>query len=165
MNALLRIAWLWRGQAHWLIAGALVSVAALATAVWMMTLSGTLIAAGGTLAVGALALRWLGPSRVILRYGERLVSHDAMFRAIADLRVWFFRGVAGSSAGGLGFRRAGDLLSRLVNDVEALDGVYLRVLLPLAGAVFLLPVLLWQIGKVSIILALIVAILFALGAF
>jgi len=37
------------------------------------------------------------------------------------------------AAGGLGFRRAGDVLSRLVNDVEALDGLYLRILAPLAG--------------------------------
>ncbi len=165
MNALLQIAWLWRRRAHWLIAGALVAIAALATAVWMMTLSGALIAAGGALATGAVALRWLGPSRVILRYGERLVSHDAMFRAIADLRVWFFRGVSRTSAGGLGFRRAGDVLSRLVNDIEALDGVYLRVLLPLAGALFLIPVLLWQIGRGSVVLAVIVVALFILGGF
>ncbi len=164
MKALLQIAWLWRCRAFWLVAGALISIAALATAVWMMTLSGALIAAAGVL-TGAAALRVLGPARVVLRYAERLVSHDAMFRAIADLRVWFFRGLAHSSAGGLGFRRAGDVLSRLVNDIEALDGVYLRVALPLAGAVFLVPVLFWQIGKASLPLAFVVVALFAFAAF
>ena len=75
---------------------------------------------------------------VVLRYAERLVTHDATFRALADLRVWFFRGLSRSAAGGLGFRQAGDVLARLVGDVEALDGLYLRILLPLAGAVLLL---------------------------
>ena len=164
MKALVRIARLWRRRAVWLAAGAAIAVAGLAAAVWMMTIAGALVAAGGVLAMGA-GLRVLGPARVVLRYAERLVSHDAMFRAIADLRVWFFRGVAGSSAGGLGFRRAGDVLSRLVNDVEALDGVYLRVLIPLAGAVFLVPVLLWQIGQGSLVLAVVVVGLFGVGAF
>ncbi len=164
MKALVRIARLWRRRAVWLAAGAAIAVAGLAAAVWMMTIAGALVAAGGVLAMGA-GLRVLGPARVVLRYAERLVSHDAMFRAIADLRVWFFRGVAGSSAGGLGFRRAGDVVSRLVNDVEALDGVYLRVLIPLAGAVFLVPVLLWQIGQGSLVLAVVVVGLFGVGAF
>ena len=51
-----------------------------------------------------------------------------------------------TAAGGLGFRQAGDVLARLVGDVEALDGLYLRILLPLAGAVLLLPVLVLLIG-------------------
>ena len=75
----------------------------------------------------------------MLRYLERLVTHAATFRALADLRVWFFRNLARSAAGGLGFRQAGDVLARLVGDIEALDGLYLRILVPLAGAVLLLP--------------------------
>ena len=76
---------------------------------------------------------------MILRYAERMVTHAATFRALADLRVWFFRGLAARAAGGLGFRQAGDLLSRMVGDVEALDGLYIRILLPLAGALILIP--------------------------
>ena len=94
-------------------------------------------------------LRAFGASRVVLRYLERLVTHGATFRALADMRVWFFRRLAATSAGGLGFRQAGDVLSRLVGDVEALDGLYLRILLPLAGAVLLLPVLVLLIGHRS----------------
>ena len=84
---------------------------------------------------------------MVLRYVERLVTHAATFRALADLRVWFFRGLARSAAGGLGFRQAGDVLARLVGDIEALDGLYLRILVPLAGAVLLLPVLVVLIGR------------------
>lgn len=167
MRPLLRIIGLWRGRAGWLALGVIVSLASLAAGVALMTVSGALVAglvAGA--AVGApLLLRVLGPARVVLRYLERLVTHDALFRALADLRVWFFRSLVGSSAGGLGFRRAGDVLARLVNDVEALDGVYLRVLVPLAGAVLLLPVLVIVIWHDNPALAVIEALLFALAAF
>jgi ATP-binding cassette subfamily C protein CydC len=167
MRALLRIMALWRGRAFWLVLGAVVTLAALGTGVALMTLSGGLVAA---VALGAglaapLALRVLGPARVVLRYLERLVAHDALFRALADLRVWFFRGLAGRSAGGLGFRHAGDVLARLVNDVEALDGVYLRVLLPLLAALVLLPVLVGMLWRDGAALALGVAALFVAAAF
>ena len=152
---LLRILGLWRGRAVWLAAGVLVSLAALASAVALMAYGGLAL----TGAVGVpLVLRVLGSGRVLLRYTERLVTHTAMFRALSDVRVWFFRRLAAASAGGLGFRRAGDLLARLVGDVEALDGFYIRILVPLAGAVLLLPVVTVFAGPV-------VGALFLLAAF
>jgi ATP-binding cassette, subfamily C, bacterial CydC len=144
MRPLLRVLSLWRGRIVPLGLGVVLAIAALGVAVAMMALSGDVVAsvaAGAALATAPVTLRILGPMRVVLRYMERMVQHDALFRALADLRVWFYRGLARSSAGGLGFRRAGDVLSRLVADVEALDGVYLRVIVPLACAVILLPVL------------------------
>ncbi len=167
MNDLLRILTLSRGRAPWLLAGIAVSLAALATAVALMTLAGATVAtaiAAGTV-VGVIALRGFGIARVVLRYLERLVTHAATFRALADLRVWFFRRLAHSSAGGLGFRQAGDMLARLVGDVEALDGVYLRILLPLAGAVLLLPVLVILIGTEAPGLAMAIGLLFLIAAF
>ena len=112
-----------------------------------------------------LALRGLGSARVVLRYAERLVTHNATFRALADLRVWFFRNVARSAAGGIGFRQAGDVLARLVGDIEALDGLYLRILVPLAGAVVLLPTLVALIAAHNASLALAIGVLFAVAAF
>jgi ATP-binding cassette subfamily C protein CydC len=167
MTALLRIMALWRGRWQRLALGVAVSIASVGTAAAMMALSGSLVAgllAGAALAA-PIALRGLGPVRVVLRYLERLTTHDATFRALADLRVWFFRGLAVRSAGGLGFRRAGDVLSRLVQDVEALDGVYLRTLVPLAGAVLLLPVLVIVLGRTDWTLATVVAGLFLLSGF
>jgi ATP-binding cassette subfamily C protein CydC len=145
MADLLRIVALWRGRALWLMAGVLVSLLALASGVALMVVAGATLA---SLALFApLVLRVLGTSRVVLRYLERMLTHTAMFRALADLRIWLFRRLAANSAGGLAFRQAGDLLSRLVNDVEALDGVYLRVLVPLAGAVLLLPSVVFIIAQ------------------
>jgi len=102
---------------------------------------------------------------VLLRYAERMVTHDATFRALADLRVWFFRGIARSAAGGLGFRQAGDVLGRLVTDVEALDGLYIRILLPLIGTALLLPILVVLIGRREPVLAAVIGVLFAAAAF
>jgi len=167
MRDLLRILGLWRGRLGWLLLGAVVALGALAVGVGLMAVAGTVLAVAVT--AGALVapsvLRGLGSARVVLRYLERLVTHAATFRALADLRVWFFRGLARSGAGGLGFRQAGDLLARLVGDIEALDGLYLRILLPLAGAVLLLPVLGLVVGAYSLPLAVALVVLFALAAF
>jgi ATP-binding cassette subfamily C protein CydC len=160
---LLAILALWRAQAGWLAAGLLVSLAALCAGVAVMAKAGAVVAAG-VLAAGV-GLRALGASRVVLRYLERLLTHAATFRALADLRVWFFRGLSRSAAGGLGFRRAGDALARLAGDVEALDGLYLRILVPLAGAALLLPVLVLGIGRSDAPLAAAVGLLFACAAF
>lgn len=164
---LFRVIGLWRRQTGWLLFGLVMALAALVAGVGLMMVSGVTIGAailGGSLAVPAI-LRAFGASRVVLRYLERLVTHGATFRALADMRVWFFRRLAATSAGGLGFRQAGDVLSRLVGDVEALDGLYLRILLPLAGAVLLLPVLVLLIGHRSPAVGIEVGVLFAAAAF
>jgi len=162
MNALIRVMQLWRPRLPWLGAGAALSLAALAAGIGLQAASGMAFVSGSILL--APWLRGLGAARVVLRYLERLLTHAAMFRALADLRVWFFRGLARGAAGGLGFRRTGEMLSRLVSDVEALDGVYLRILLPLAAALVLAPVLFVMIAPWSAPVAVAVGMLFLLGA-
>lgn len=164
IGPLLRVFGLFRGQAAWLIGGLLISVGALAAALGLMAYAGASV--GATALVGTVVvLRSLGVARVVLRYFERLVTHAATFRALADLRIWFFRGLARSAGGGLGFRRAGDVLSRLVGDVEALDGLYLRIIVPLASLAILLPVLLWVIGRRDPALAVAIGLCLVLAAF
>ena len=144
MMALLRILQLWRKRWGWLLFGAAVALASGLTGVALLAVAGAHVAIlllGAGAAAGAL-LAVLGPLRVVLRYSERLATHGATFRALADLRVWLFNGLAARSAGGLGMQRSGDLASRLVSDVEALDGLYLRILVPLALAAVLFPILL-----------------------
>jgi ATP-binding cassette subfamily C protein CydC len=149
MSALGKILSLWRVQWAYLTLGAILALGALIAGVALMANSGRYVSfavTGGVLLV-PLALQATGAARVIFRYTERLVTHDAMFRALTRVRVWFFTGLARSAAGGLGFRKAGDVLARLVNDVEALDGLYLRIIVPGVGAILLLPLLavfLWR---------------------
>jgi len=167
VTGLARVLALWRRRRSWLVLGAMVSLVSLASGVALATASGTVVAAallGGAL-TAPLWLRVLGPVRVALRYAERLATHDATFRALADLRVWFFRGLAGRAANGLGYRHSGDVLARLVGDVEALDGLYLRILLPLLGAAVLLPALLIVLWRLGPGVATGVALLFVASAF
>lgn len=158
---------IWRLRAPLLTAGCILSLLALLCGLLLTREAGIRVAgmAMGGIVITVAALRVLGVARVGLRYVERLVTHDAMFRALADVRVWFFRHLARGAAAGLGFRRAGDLLSRLVSDVETLDGLYLRIIVPLAGAVMVLPFLFLAINLVNSPLAIIIAVLFAIGAF
>jgi ATP-binding cassette subfamily C protein CydC len=163
---LLEVYALWRRQAFWLGLGLAISLLAVASLVGLMTFSArtlaTALAAG--ILVAPVLLRLLGLARTVLRYFERLVTHEATFRALADLRVWFFRGLARHSAGGLGFRRSGDVLSRLVNDVEALDGLYLRITVPGVAALILLAALPFLLAPYGFWLDAGVTLLFAAAA-
>ena len=158
-----RVISLWHGRAGWLWAGVVVSLLALAAGVGLMAAAGAALASVALFA--PVLLRLLGAARVVLRYAERMVTHSAMFRALSDLRVWLFRRLAANSAGGLGFRQAGDVLSRLVNDVDALDGIYLRVLVPLAGALVVFPAALVLIAPRTPVLAVAIGVLLAVAAF
>jgi len=167
MTSLLRILTLWRARGRLLLLGAALAIAAAAAGLALMALSGSVVAAtvvGGAVSA-PLWLRVAGPARVALRYLERLVSHGATFRAVADLRVWFFSGFAARSAGGLGFQPAGDLLSRLVADIETLDGFFLRILSPLAVALFVVPAVALLVGYVAPWAGIAVGGLFAVIAF
>ena len=70
-----------------------------------------------------------------LRYGERLVGHDAALRALTRWRVWLYDRLAPRVPAALAGWRSGDLLARAIDDVDALQDLYLRTLLPVAIAV------------------------------
>ncbi len=131
-----RVLSLWHSRRLWLWGGAGVAVLAMLAGLALLGLAGQ--GAAAALAGGSvLALLWLRPLillRPALRWAERMVTHAATFRALADTRVWFFQRLAERLPAGLGLNRAGDLLGRMVTDVEALDGLYLRALVPAAAA-------------------------------
>jgi len=173
MRALLPVLALWRGHAGWLLAGLAVSLLTVAAGVGLATAAGGLALRpdSGGVAAGLAALlllpgvvRGLGVARVALRYGERMLTHTATFRVLTALRVWLFRGLARRSSGGLGFMRSGDVLGRLVGDVEALDGLYSRIVVPGFAAVLLLPVLVGFLARADSGVAVLVGGLFLLSA-
>ena len=171
----LRILGLWRGHAGWLVAGVLAAVVSALAGVALLVLAARVIAgavaqthAEALLLAGAgvAALLWLRPVmllRPVARYLDRLVTHEATFRALADMRVWFFRRLAGRLPAGLGLRRAGDLLGRLVADVEALDGLYLRVIVPGASALAVILAMALLVGAADPWLATILALPLAIA--
>lgn len=82
----------------------------------------------------AAAIRFLALARTAARYGERLVTHDATLAVLADLRERLFRGWAGPGAARQLLARPAKLLFRLTADIDALDTLYLRVLVPAVAA-------------------------------
>jgi thiol reductant ABC exporter CydC subunit len=82
------------------------------------------------LSVVIVLVRGFAIARAASRYGERLASHDAALRLLARLRAGFYRRLAPLVPGDLGGSRSGDLLSRFVGDVDALQDLYLRALAP-----------------------------------
>ncbi|MGW3655948.1 thiol reductant ABC exporter subunit CydD [Streptomyces sp. NPDC005151] len=113
---------------------------ALGSAVGLMAVSGWLISRASEqppvlyLMVAVTATRAFGLGRAVFRYAERLVSHDAVLKMLAELRVAVYRGLERIAPAGLARTRRGDLLSRLVADVDALQDYWLRWLLPAGTA-------------------------------
>ena len=77
-----------------------------------------------------MAVRFFALARPITRYLERLASHDLAFRVLARLRVRFYERIEPLAPAGLEAYRRGDLVSRMVGDVDALQSLYLRGLAP-----------------------------------
>lgn len=113
---------------------------ALLSSVGLMATSGWLISRASQqppvlyLMVAVTATRAFGIGRAAFRYGERLVAHDAVFRALAGVRVAVYRRLERLAPAGLRERQRGDLLSRLVADVDAVQDHYLRWLQPAVTA-------------------------------
>ncbi|MGI5324646.1 thiol reductant ABC exporter subunit CydC [Actinomadura nitritigenes] len=130
---LIRLARPARGR---LLLAVLFGVLALGSGVGLMATSAWLISRAAQhppvlmLMVAIVAVRAFGLGRGVFRYAERLVGHDATFRILADLRARVYERLERLAPGGLPAFRGGDLLNRLVADVDAVQDLFLRVLLP-----------------------------------
>jgi ATP-binding cassette, subfamily C, bacterial CydC len=89
----------------------------------------------GALAGVLAAVEVLAFLRGPLRYAERLIGHDATLRALARWRVWLYDCLMPRVPAALSGWRSGDLLTRAIDDVDTLQDLYLRTLLPVAVAV------------------------------
>ncbi|MFD7257351.1 thiol reductant ABC exporter subunit CydD [Streptomyces sp. NPDC059874] len=128
----------WQGRFR---LGLLLGALAVGCSVGLMAVSGWLISRASEqppvlyLMVAVTATRAFGMGRAVFRYAERLVSHDAVLRMLADLRVAVYRRLERIAPAGLREHRRGDLLARLVADADALQDYWLRRLLPVGTAV------------------------------
>jgi ATP-binding cassette subfamily C protein CydC len=109
------------------------NVGLLATAAYVIS-AAVLVPFLGTLAIPIYLVRLFGVFRAGARYSERMVSHDLTFRLLASLRTWFYSRLEPLTPARLLRYRSGDLLSRIVTDVEELENVYLRIISPVAVA-------------------------------
>jgi thiol reductant ABC exporter CydC subunit len=114
----------------------LLGAGAVLASVGLLTTSGYLISRAAqrpeilALGVAIVGVRFFGISRALLRYAERLVSHDLAFRTLTDLRSRFFARLVPLVPTGVADLRRGDLLSRFVGDVDRLQDLYLRAVGP-----------------------------------
>ncbi|WP_327736306.1 thiol reductant ABC exporter subunit CydD [Streptomyces nojiriensis] len=128
----------WQGRFR---LGLLLGALAVGCSVGLMAVSGWLISRASEqppvlyLMVAVTATRAFGMGRAVFRYAERLVSHDAVLRMLADLRVSVYRRLERIAPAGLREHRRGDLLARLVADTDTLQDYWLRWLLPVGTAV------------------------------
>jgi thiol reductant ABC exporter CydC subunit len=146
------------------ILGALASLSAVA----LLGVSGWLIASAAemppvlTLTVAAVSVRFLAISRAVLRYVERLIGHDAAFRGLTGLRVAVYERLERLAPTGLSAFGRGDLLARLVADVDAALDLPLRVVLPWVQAVLVsvatAAFLLWLLPPTGLVIAALAAV-------
>ena len=119
----------------------LLGFATIASSIGLLTTSAYLISKAALqpsiayLQVAIVGVRFFGISRGLFRYLERLVSHDVTFRLLARLRVWFYDALEPLAPARLAAYRSGDLLTRIVADIDTLQDFYLRVIAPPAVAV------------------------------
>ncbi|MCG9679886.1 cysteine/glutathione ABC transporter ATP-binding protein/permease CydC [Vibrio sp. Isolate24] len=129
---------------HWfgLSLGMLLAFLTLFASIGLLTLSGWFLSAaavaGLTIAretfnymLPGAFVRGFAMGRTAGRWGERVVSHNATFKLLTDLRIFFFSKLAPLIPGRVSNLRDADLLNRLVADIDAMDHVYLRLVSPM----------------------------------
>ena len=122
-------------QASLLGAGAIgASIALMGTSAWLISRAAQR-PSEASLTLAIVGVQFFGLSRGFFRYGERLVGHDAALRMLADLRVRVYERLEAVAPAGLPLFRRGDLVARVVDDVDSLQDVVLRVVQPFAVAV------------------------------
>ena len=134
---------LFRPYWGWMALGILLSLVTIMANVGLMALSGWFIASMAIAGAAGVSIDYFSPAagirgfaiaRTAGRYGERLVTHEATFRALAELRHWFYLHLEPLAPAVLQQYHSGDLLSRIRADIDALENVYLRIIAPVIVA-------------------------------
>ena len=145
-----------------LILGLVLMILGLGSSMGLLTVSGWFLAATAIAGLGTLfnffypsaSVRGLAIGRTVMRYFEKIVTHDATFRILSKLRVQVFEKIIPLSPAVLNRYRNSDLLNRLVSDVDTLDSLYLRLLAPFFTAAFVIIAMTIGLSFVNISLAL-----------
>ena len=120
----------------WMLLASLMGFLTIGSSIGLLMTSAYVIAKAalhphiGELSIAIVGVRFFGISRGLLRYAERLFSHEVTFNLLAKFRVWFFKSIEPLVPSKTGKFTSGDLLARVVSDVESLEHVFIRVLSP-----------------------------------
>lgn len=147
-----------KSQGFMMFIGLFLSVTTLMAGIGLLSLSGWFLSATAVAGLTVLTaqtfnyftpaggVRFLSIVRTASRYGERLATHEATFSLLTDLRCWVWNKLLPLSAKNLQGVRQGDLLNRLVADIDTLDHLYLRLMTPLAASLLMMLALYFFVG-------------------
>ena len=143
MRDLIRLLRLYTPYWRWMSAGIALGLVTVLANFGLLALAGWFLTAAAAAGLGGIAaqnafnfftpaafVRLFATLRVLGRYAARIVDHEATFRQIAGLRVFLFARLVPLAPLGLGGDRGGDVLSRLVTDIDRLSDFYPRLLAP-----------------------------------
>ncbi|EQB7866413.1 cysteine/glutathione ABC transporter ATP-binding protein/permease CydC [Citrobacter amalonaticus] len=163
MRALLPYLTLYKRHKWMLTLGIVLAIITLLASIGLLTLSGWFLSASAVAGFAgiysfnymlpAAGVRGAAITRTAGRYFERLVSHDATFRVLQHLRIHTFSKLLPLSPAGLARYRQGELLNRIVADVDTLDHLYLRIISPLVGAFVVIMVVTIGLSVLDVTLA------------
>ncbi len=166
MRELIRLWRLFRPYRGWMLGGFFVALVTLLANVTLMAVSGWFITAMAVAGAAGIAMNYFTPAALIRgsaigrtagRYFERLITHEATLRQLAGLRVWFYRHLEPLAPARLMEYHSADLLTRIRADIDALDNLYVRVLVPVlvaitAGLAFFVFTALFDLGLALLLL-------------
>ncbi|NTU67521.1 MAG: thiol reductant ABC exporter subunit CydC [Chlorobiaceae bacterium] len=150
MKTFLRLVGLVRPFAWWMLLSAIIGFATIGSGIGLLMASGWLISRGAmllpvtALQSGIVGVRIFGVARGILRYAERLISHNTTFRILTRLRLWFYESIEPLAPARTASFRSADLLKRIVDDIQSLENIYSRVIAPPVTAL-MVTALIWLI--------------------
>lgn len=163
MRALLPYLTLYKRHKWMLTLGIALAILTLLASIGLLTLSGWFLSASAIAGFAgiysfnymlpAAGVRGAAITRTAGRYFERLVSHDATFRVLQHLRIYTFSKLLPLSPAGLARYQQGELLNRIVADVDTLDHLYLRVISPLVGAFVVIMIVTLGLSALDFMLA------------
>ena len=167
MKILLSFTSHWKNHKNTVFLGLFLSITVAISSVALLGLSGWFIAASAFAGLlpataslfnyflPAAMIRFLALIRIGSRYADRVINHDLTFQILANLRVWFYEKLIPLSPAKLLQKHSGDLFNRMINDIDALDHLYLNVLSPFFISLFLMIIGTLFIAYFSVFLGLI----------
>ncbi len=169
MKTLLRLIGLVKPYFWWMALAALIGFATTGSGIGLLMTSAYLIAKAAlqpplaTLELGIVGVRFFGLARGVFRYIERLISHNITFKILAKLRLWFYDAIEPLAPARLMHFKSGDLLQRVVDDIQSLENIYTRVLGPPLTALLVSALMWFLLGVYSSEAALLILFFHALA--
>ncbi len=168
MRIMWRLIKLYKPYIAWVLLGIFLSTITLLANISLMAVSGWFIASMAIAGVAGVSMNYYSPAAIIRgasifrtagRYAERLVTHEATFRFLSGLRVWFYTHLEPLVPSALEDVRSGDLLSTIRSDIDTLSNLYIRVIVPVSVAIIGVLVTSWVMSRYNLTLGLLLLLL------